>query len=353
MKVHFDIELSKKLCPPVDPVDKFGRKIGRWVKRIVIPRNEVTYELDQNPRVHNIKPENVTRIRDSFEVNGWIPTEYPSGIMVDPQDKNRYIGLSGFNRDAAADSLEWTHMIYDVYEFEKPLDKRKFRSVSNHHKTPHCDMTKADIHKEVCEAIKHKEIPKHEKAIEELIEILAADKTEAVRKNILKNVMLSNGGSDNIRAYHNSKGTNSLETVAEELNLPWKGDRRFAETGKLGYIISNDTQKTTLYDAKKLSKSYNWKNVEFRAYIEDPKETPAIYEQRETWEKNYKEFLRTDAEFVQTVMKRCGFECDITTILKNYPFSFKGFVPQVITPNPTNGGAPMEQTVVNAKGNPV
>ena len=352
-KVHFDKELSMKLCPPKNPTDKHGKQIGRWVKRVILDRSLVSFNIDENPRVHNIKPENVVKIRDSFEVNGWIITEQPSGIMVDPQDKSRFVGLSGFNRNEAASALEWTHMIYDVYEFDTPLNIRKFRSISNHHNTPHADMTKADIIKEVVAAIRSKEIPNEEGAIEELVDILAADKTDNVKKTIFKNVIQAQGGSDNIRAYHNSKGENSLEKVAIQLNLPWKGDARFSQTGKLGYIISNDTQKTTLFDAKKLSREYNWKNVEFRAHIEEPKETPAIYAQRETWEKNYKDFLRTDAEFVQAVMARCGFKCDIDTILKNYPFTFNGFVPQVITPDEKKGGAPTEETVVNWQGKPI
>jgi len=351
MKVHFDIELSKKLCPPKDPTDRFGRKIGRFIKRIVIKRDLVSYDKDANPRVHNVKPENVIKIRDSFEVNGFILTEYPPGIEVDANDPNRYIGLSGFNRNEAAGALGWDVMIYDVYEFDSPKARRIYRSASNQHKTPHTDMTKSDILKEVNLAISNKEIENNEASIRELVEELAADKTKTVRDTIFNNVTKMNGSSDNIRLYHDSgNGENSLSKLAEELNLPFKGDKRYRQTNKLGYLISSATRKTTLYDAKKLSKEYNWQNVEFRAHIEEAKETPAIYKQREDWEEKYKTFLRTDAEFVQEVMKRCGFKCNIDTILSKYPFEFKGFAPQVITPDPTKGGKPIEETIVDSSG---
>jgi hypothetical protein len=215
-------------------------------------------------------------------------------------------------------------------------------------------MTKQDIVKEVNEAIRSKEIPNDESSIMEFVDELAADKTEQVRKTIFKTVMKANGSSDNIRLYHDSgSGQNTLQKLAEDLNLPVKGDKRYAQTKKLGYLISSATQKTTLYDAKKLSQAYNWQNVEFRAHIEEAKETPAIYNQRTDWEEKYYNFLSVDAEFVQEVMRRCGFKCDIDTILKNYPFEFKGFAPQVVTPDEQKGGRPIEETIVDAFGNPV
>lgn len=351
VKVHFDVELSKKLCPPKDPINRSGKKIGKWIKRVVMKKNLVSYDINSNPRVHNIKPENVINLRNSFEVNGFILTEYPPGIEVDPNDPNRFVGLSGFNRDAAADQLGWDTMMYDVFEFDSPKARRIFRSSTNHHKTPHTDMTKADIIKEVDLAIRNKEITNDETTIRDFVEELAADKTEQVRKTIFKEVLKRNSSSDNIRLYHDSgNGEASLVKLAEDLNLPVKGDKRYAQTKKLGYLISSATQKTTLYDAKKLSKEYNWQNVEFRAHIEEAKETPAIYKQREEWEEKYKNFLRVDAEFIQEVMRLCGFKCDIDTILTKYPFQFKGFAPQVVTPDPTKGGKPIEETIVDANG---
>ena len=354
LRAYFDVDLSLKLCPPKNPTDRFGKVIGRWLKRIVINRKWVSYDINANPRVYNIKPENVIKIRDSFEVNGFMLGQRPPGIKVDPNDKDRYVGLSGFNRDAAAGALGWETMIYDVYEFDSPKAERIYRSASNHHKTPHTDMTKMDIVKEVNAAIRNKEIPNDETNIRDFVEELASDKTEQVRKTIFKTVMKANGSSDSIRLYHDSgSGENSLQQLAENLNLPFKGDKRYAQTKKLGYIISSATQKTTLYDAKKLSKEYNWQNVEFRAHIEEAKETPAIYNQRVDWQEKNTEFLRVDAEFVQEIMRRCGFKCSIDTILKHYPFDFKGFAPQVVTPDEKKGGRPIEETTVDAYGNPI
>lgn len=353
VKVHFDIELSKKLCPPKDPTNRHNKKIGKFVKRIVTKISTVTYEKDLNPRVHDIKPVNVIGIRDSFHVNGFIHSEQPPVIEVDPNNPNRFIGLSGYNRNEAAISLGWETMIYDVYEFDSPVSRRIFRSNSNHHKTPHTDMTKADIVKEINLAIRNKEIMNDKESIRDFVEELAADKTESIRKTIFNTVMKSNGSSDTIRLYHDNRdGDASLTRLAENLNLPIRGDKRYSQTKKLGYLISSATQKTTLYDAKKLSKEYDWKDVEIRAHIEEAKETPAIYNQRQEWEDKYNSFLKVDAEFVQEIMKRCGFVCDVDTILTKYPFPFKGFAPQVITSDPTKGGRPTEESVVDANGKP-
>lgn len=353
-KIYFDTDLSKKLCPPKDPTNRSGQKIGKFIKRTVINRALVSYHKDKNPRVHNIKPENVIDIRNSFEVNGFILTQPPPAVEVDPNDSDRFLGLSGFNRDEAADALGWQYMMYDIYEFDSPRSRRIYRSSSNQHKTPHTDMTKSDIIKEVNLAILNKEITNDEASIRDFVEELAADKIESVRNTIYNHVMKINGSSDNIRLYHDSgSGEASLMKLAKDLNLPIKGDKHYAQTKKLGYLISSATQKTTLYDAKKYSQQYNWQNVEFRAHIEEAKETPAIYKQREEWQQKYKNFLRIDAEFVQEVMKRCGFKCDIDTILAKYPFEFKGFAPQVITPDANKGGRPIEETIVDAFGKAV
>jgi hypothetical protein len=346
-KAYFNVEESLKLSPPQkSPGVKF-------IKRIVVKRDKITYPDAEQTRVHAVKQPNVIDIRNSFEVNGWIHTERPPFGYVDPDNSDRFIGISGFNRNAAASQLGWDTIIFDVYEFESPLAKRIAKTKANQHRKPFSPNTKSDLVKQVIDAIKAKEINPDEKSIKDLIEEIAEDKILKERKKIFDSVIKQKGGSDTIRTYHTSKGDYSTEEAALKLQLPYSGDEHFKTFGKLGYIHSMKTPKTTLYDAKSLSNSYGGAKVSFIAFIEDPKEQPKIYEQRKNHKEAFDQFLRKDAEFVLNIVKSYGINTTVDDILKKYPIVFQGFLPQVITPDVTKGGKPKEETLVDELGREV
>lgn len=343
-KAYFDVELSLKLSPPrKSPGVKF-------VKRIIIRRDKVTYPDFEQTRVHAVKQTNVVQIRNSLEVNGWIHSEQPPFGYVDPDSKERFIGISGFNRNAAMSQLGWDTMLFDVYEFESPLAKRIAKTKANQHLTPFSTNTNQDLVKQVLLAIKSKEINSDEMSIKKMIEEIASDKVSSERKKILDTVITQRGGSDTIRTYHTGKGEYSTEEIALKLSLPYKGDEHFKMFGKLGYISSMKTPKTALYDAKVLSNDYGGAKVSFISFIEDPKEQPKIYEQRKKHKESITQFMRKDAEFVLNILKTYGVNTTIEDILKKYPIIFGGFLPQVITPDGTKGGKPKEEFLVDEFG---
>ena len=344
-KPLFSVEESLRLCPP--------RKVAgaKFVKRVILRRGKtgiVSYPKAFNPRILSAIQSNVQAIRDSFILNGFIHNQPPPAVIVDPNNKGRYIGISGYNRDEAAEMAGWETMIYDVWEFDSDLRMRVFMTIDNHHLTPSTSMTKEDIIKQVLLAIRENEIKNNSTEIKSLVEELAADKSIQERKNIFLNVEKRKGGTDSLRTYHQGKGDNSTENVAISLNLPYAGEGNYEEIGRLGYIFSTKTPKTTLFDAKKLSKTNDWKTVEFIGFIDKPKSS--IREQREELSNGFKKFLEADAEFIVYICQKMGFKTDVDSVLKHYPIKQIGFLPQIITKDASKGGRPTEETLVDALG---
>ena len=100
MKIMFNVEESLKQCPP-----KYVEV--NHERRVVLRRDKVTYRSKEQSRVLTIVPKDVLQIRDSFEALGWLHDQPVPTIKRDPDNKDRYIGISGFNRDEAASLLGW------------------------------------------------------------------------------------------------------------------------------------------------------------------------------------------------------------------------------------------------------
>lgn len=351
MKQLFDVEDSKLKCPP----EKLYKKGVNFKKRVVLKRGKngvVTYPEQLNPRVLHVMTDKIPELRDSFSVNGFDNINPPPTIKVDPNNPNRFIGLSGYHRDAAAEQVGWDTMIYDIVEFDSPLDERKHRSGTNKHRFPSIPNTQDDIVKQVKEAITCKEIENTDIEVKKLISELADDKTAAVQKNIFKKFREHVSSSSTIRTYHTQGGSNSTEEFALKHNLPYGGDKNYASSGKLGYLTGIKTPKTSLFDAKNLSMEYNGANVQICSWIKDnPKEAPAIYKQREEWKNKFDEFIKEDCEFIKYIAKKCGYDIPLNKLVENHPVKFKGFMAQDISPNPIDNGNPKEQGLVDMFGN--
>ena len=351
MKTILDVQKSLEMCPPSYP------KGVHFKKRIVTKRGKkgnVDYKMTLNPRQHHVHLSKVSEIRDSLLVNGYIYNCAPPTVKVDPDNKERFIGLSGYHRDAAAEAVDWDTMIYDVLEFDSPLDERKHKTVSNHHRTPFSTNTILDIVKQIKEAVEQNEIPNKDDEIKDLISILAADKTKAIQTQIFKKFRSHLPQSSTIRNYHTDGGSLSTEEFAKMYKLPYGGDASFDTTKRLGYMTGIKTPKTTLFDAKKLSAEYKGKDVEIYAWIQDnPKAAPAIYNQREKWLNTFNEFILEDCKSIQFIASLSGYDLDLNKLLKNHPVKFKGFMAQDISPDSFNGGNPKEDGVVDIYGNKV
>jgi hypothetical protein len=310
--------------------------------------------MNKNPRQHHVILTKVPELRDSLIVNGYVYTCSPPTIKVDPNNKDRFIGLSGYHRDAAAEQAGWDSMMYDILEFDTPLDERKHKNVSNHHKTPSISNTIMDIVMQVKEAVEQKEVTNDDVEVKNLISVLAADKTKAAHTKIFKKLRTHLPTSSTIRNYHTEGGSLSTEEFALQNEIPYGGDAAWDKINRLGYITGIKTPKTTLFDAKKLSQLYGGKEVEIYAWIQDnPKAAPVIHKQREKWLETFNSFIEEDCKSIQQLLKVCGYNISLSVLIKNHPVRFKGFLAQDISPNPLDGGSPMEKGVVDVNGNPL
>jgi hypothetical protein len=347
MKLFLDVKKSLELCPPNYP------KGVRFKKRIVSKREVVTYPLTNNPREDHILWTQVPLVKDSFSVNGYQHTVSPPTVKVDPDNKDRFIGLTGYHRDAAATQLDIETMLYDVLEFDSPLDELIHRTVSNHHRLPALTNTKDDIIKQVQDAVAKNYIPNDDDSIKNLISVLADDKTPKVQKDIFvsfrKRCQVPGA---TLQSYHTEGGHLSTEEFAEKHGIPFGGDKKFSSTKRLGYISGINTPKTTLFDAKLLSMdSYNGQDVEIYSWIQkDAKQAPGIYAQRKSFKSKFDKFIENDCRAMQTIAAKCGFDIPLQDLIKNHPVKLKGFLAQDITPDSTNGGNPKEVGVVDVDG---
>jgi len=348
MKYQFDIQQSLKNSPP-----NFVKGV-KFVKRIVLDRGKVTYPKNNNPRLLNIVTERVPEIRDSFLVNGFIYSCPPPTIKVDSNNKDRFEGLSGYHRNAAAEQADWDTMIYDVVEFNSPLAERIHRITSNHHTIPVTPNTLDDLVKQVKEAVSNNEIPNKDDEIKEFIKIIALDKTDENKKIIFNRFRKHKSASSTLICFHSGLGENSTTQFAKKHNIPYSGSKNFSKTGKLGYITSQPQPRIALFDAKTLyRKNASKEKVEFYAYITSPLEGKGLERQRIQFKSKFEKFILSDCESTKNEIEKLGFSVSLSDIIKNHPVKFVGFLPQDISSDPFKNGNPKEESVVNEYGNPI
>ena len=347
MKVLFNEQESLRLAPP-----KYPKGI-KFVKRIVLNRDKVTYPKEKNPRVLNLVAEKIPEIRDSFLANGYVHTCQPPTVKVDPNNKNHFIGLSGYHRNAAAEQANWDTMIYDVLEFDSPLSERTHRIVTNHVFTPSSPNTTEDLVKQVKEAVANNEIPDIENEIKSFIDIIAADKPESTRQKIYKRFKESRSPSDTLLCYHSGTGENSTAAYAKKQGLPYGGKANWKTTGRFGYITKESTPRITLHDAKVLSRRNGDVMIEIYGYISSPIDGQALLRQRKEYKESFDKFIENDCLMIQHYLSFFDVHVPLIDIVKRHPVKLIGFLPQDITPDSTNGGLPKEQGIVDVDGNGV
>jgi hypothetical protein len=313
----------------------------------------VTYYIEDQSRILKIVQGNASEMKITFQLNGFIHTEYPPILVQNPKNKELYDGLIGHTRDQSLRELDVTHMIYDVYKFDSPLAKTLFNGVGNQQKTPKTQHTKNDIVMQTLKAINASEISNDDDEIVWFIDVVAADKSKKERKSIFDLIRGHKSQYSNLLTYHCGEGLNSTSEAAKKFNIPYKGDANHAKTNKLGYIPPYSNPITSFAGAKKLIKKYGFQDIEFHFFLSKPKQAPALYDQRKEWEEEFKSAVYDEAEWIQTIMQQFGLKKSVEEIIEKIPFKNKGWLPCLLNPDPSKGGNPNEETIVDKNGNPV
>lgn len=133
---------------------------------------------------------NVIEIVSSLKAYGYLPTEKPQVVIRAPAGHlTEFIGIAGFNRDAAQKLLGWTTTVVDVVEYKNPIDLRIFSHRTNHQKTPSAPCTTGDFVKSVEAAIESNEIGRTEKEVIALVEAIVEPHRKSVIKAVIKTVI--------------------------------------------------------------------------------------------------------------------------------------------------------------------
>lgn len=358
MKLALSVEQSLKNCPPsknpaLKNIPEELRSGCRFIERRLINTNNVTYRIEDQTRILKVKQDGVAPIKGSFYVNGFIHTEYPPVVVVDPDNENRYFGMIGHTRDQAFKEMNVQVMIYDVYEFSSPLAKRYFNNCSNQVSTPRSPHTKEDIVFQTLEAINNSEIGNGDDEVKKFIDGIAGDKTDVEKKKIFSDIRKRKSKYSNIATYHCGKGLNSTVEFAKKNLIPYSGDDAYAETGKLGYIPSYPDPIKNFMQSKTLLDKHGFQDIYYTLFVPKPAPQPALNKQRAAGEKKFNDLVRSEAVFIQTIMEKLGYQVDVESIADVLPWKILGWLPQDLSPDVTKGGNPKETTVVDKNGNPV
>ena len=335
--IDLDLERSIKECPPQNPPG------GRQIKRIRCRRDLATWPEAQPYRVDVNNQAHVRNLENSYTINHMIYTEPPQVVVVDPDNPKRFIGIIGYQRNKAQENLGWDMAIYDVVEYDTPLAQLEHGFTSNTILTPSAASTIEDIAKGAWLAVERKLIPNENKDIKAYINRVASDKTSSQKRNIFKKVRNKKSAHDSMRPL-DGKSANEL---AAELEIPYGGDSEesYDLTGQYGFIKEPGGFKTVMHDGLRLWLEYD-EPIYVTGYITHP--NPAtIKSRRITWEK---EIVRLNEMIYKISAKVTGMDLDKVKELGNSPFVSNGFLPQIISPDVTKGGAHQETSRVNKDG---
>ena len=329
-----DISVSLNKSPAIYPTGVIHKK------RIRVQRNLCTWPETQEFRVQGKNISNIHQLKDSYLVNGILYDEPVQVVEVDPNNKDRFVGIAGYHRNAAQELLGWDIAIYDIVEFKTPRDRLKFGYTSNHH-LPAQKTDKNDIKKGISKAIAENIIKNTDADIKDFLEEIAADKTVTERRYLLMAYRRDHSAYENLESF----GSIKANEKAEELQIPHLGKKGEPITGDYGYIKPPGGHYNVMYDGLKL-----WmlddRDIYVTGYITNPNPVKLV-KRREGEKKN---IMNLNSFLYEVAAKLTDMPIDEIKAKGKAPFIYNGFLPQVISADPTKGGLPVETTKVDFDG---
>ena len=345
---------------------KFIGKNATYLGRFQIPNQYVSYDGTKvQPRVKILDHDHRLDLKVSFNSQGY-KLNAPCPIATTTQDLNRFTvrGLSGFHRysvftdkDKGNNAVYQGSYFYDIYEFKTPLHEVIARNITNHHNDPKKSQTKADLKKEVINAIEAKIIENNPQAIDEFVNVIASDKPAYWRNDIAKAGYEAAKVTPSFRSY-STKGDNKFTlayAIENEHNLVKMGvdNRSDEELLAQGYILfaahrgdAVGAWSKGIYRAGKLGLPI-W-ILGYAANVEDNLE-----EFRSDWIQEFVDYKEKIIAFSYNLFHNDDKEIsDIIKELDEDKFQIRlaGFMPQHSQVDPKSGGAPTERGIVDVFG---
>ena len=348
---------------------KFIGKNATYLGRFQVPNQYVSYDGTKvQPRVKILDHDHRLDLKVSFNSQGY-KLNAPCPIATTTQDLNRFTvrGLSGFHRysvftdkDKGNNAVYQGSYFYDIYEFKTPLHEVIARNITNHHNDPKKSQTKADLKKEVINAIEAKIIENNPQAIDEFVNVIASDKPAYWRNDIAKAGYEAAKVTPSFRSY-STKGDNKFTlayAIENEHNLVKMGvdNRSDEELLAQGYILfaahrgdAVGAWSKGIYRAGQLGLPI-W-ILGYAANLENDLE-----EFRSDWIEEFVDYKEKVIAFAYNLFHNDDKEIsDIIKELNEDKFQIRlaGFMPQHSQVDPKSGGAPTERGIVDVFGNTI
>jgi hypothetical protein len=337
MKQHFDIERSLRENPPSYP-DGVNFK-----KRIVTNRENLT--RNKQARLLLTRPENVAKIRQSYEVNGFLYDQPVQVVEDNKKDSRKKDILGGYNRDAAQEELNWETTIVDVVEFDSPRARREFIYIDNHILNPRTGNTRDDILKGLSDGIAEGSIDISDDAdIKSFISVAAGDMTEEQQENIFNSFRKEHSPFQSMRPFI----ARTAAAWLKENGYQHQGVKNRNVDG-IAYARPTGFSKGAFWDGLELSRKKSvdrYTSVTIYGYIESPKPSQ-LQADRKAWLKEFSKMNSKVKEICQYAMTLDTQEVNEKVISV---FKFGGFLPQNIGLN--SHGQVEETGLVDEFGNP-
>ena len=348
---------------------KFIGKNATYLGRFQVPNQYVSYDGTKvQPRVKILDHDHRLDLKVSFNSQGY-KLNAPCPIATTTHDLNRFTvrGLSGFHRysvftdkDKGNNAVYQGSYFYDIYEFKTPLHEVIARNITNHHNDPKKSQTKADLKKEVINAIEAKIIENNPQAIDKFVDMIASDKPAYWRNDIAKAGYKAGKVTPSFRSY-STKGDNEYTlayAIENEHNLVKMGvdNRSDEELLAQGYILfaahrgdAVGAWSKGIYRAGKLGLPI-W-ILGYAANIEDNLE-----EFRSNLIEEFVDYKENLIAFAYNLFHNDDKE--ISNIIKEldedkFQIRLAGFMPQHSQVDPKSGGAPTERGIVDVFGNTI
>jgi hypothetical protein len=356
-KIMFDVNRSLAECPPEIYYSQLGTD-GKplfpgihYKKRVVLNRNRetgvVTFRLEDQIREEDAGEDRVAVVEGSYSNLGFLYNKIPQAVIVDPNNPKRFLGVVGFGRDEAQENLGWESAIYDVIEYDKPIDLESFKVNSNDDEdhVPAFPNTKTTIIKSVVSAIDKKVITDDDEAI------LAYLKRIARSKPKWHEPILTTIRKEHISRWPTMKALSTARAKKEaiRLNLPFEGNKN-KKNSSLGYARKFTSLKNFFWDGLTMSVNYGWQKVYLSTWVDEPNPQSLPTDRKKIKE----EFDKMEGMF--DIWVSHYLDMPIEEVRKKsegrFPLIFNGFFAQDEEKQTDEGGVSKEVDLVGDDGKP-